>query len=46
MIHVIIKQGCKLIFIEQKYYKTYVWHLNKVWGTNFVDDNETLSLEK
>jgi len=23
--------GWKLIFIEQKYYRTCVWHLNKVW---------------
>ena len=46
MIHVIIKQGCKPIFIEKKYYKTYVCHLNKVLGTNFVDDNTTLALEK
>ena len=37
--------GGKPIFIEQKYYRTCVWHLNKVWSTNFVDDNATLVVE-
>ena len=38
--------GFKSIFIEQKYYRTYIWHLNKVWNMNFVDDNEILVVEK
>ena len=42
----IIKQGLKLIFIEQKCYRTYMWRLNKVWNINFVDDNEILAVEK
>ena len=46
MIHVIIKQGCKPIFIEQKYYIRYMQHLNKVGSTNFVDDNEILGVDK
>ena len=37
--------GLKTNFIEQKYYRTCVWHLNKVWSTNFVDDNVTLAVE-
>ena len=36
----------KTIFIEQKYYRTCVWYLNKVWSTNFIDDNATLAVEK
>ena len=46
MIHAIIKQGCKPIFIEQKYYRTYMWRLNKVWNMNFIFDNEILAVEK
>ena len=46
MIRVIIKQGCKPIFIEQKQYRTYMQHLNKVESTNFVDDNEILGVDK
>ena len=46
MIHVIIKQGCKPIFIKQKQYRTYLQHLNKVKSTNFVDDNEILGVDK
>ena len=23
-----------------------MWHLNKVWSTNFIDDNEILGIEK
>ena len=46
MTHVIIKQGFKSIFIEQKYYRTSIWHLNKVWNMNFVDNNATLAVEK
>ena len=38
--------GFKSIFIEQKYYRTYMWYLNKVWNMNFVDDNEILAVEK
>ena len=38
--------GLKPIFIEQKYYRTYMWHLNKVWSMNFIDDNEILVVEK
>jgi len=38
--------GRKTIFIEQKYYRTCVWHLNKVRSTNFVDDSATLAVEK
>ena len=34
--------GLKPILIEQKWYKTPMWHLNKVEGTNFVDGNEIL----
>ena len=41
-----IKQGLKPIFIEQKYYRAYMWHLNKVWNMNFVDDNKILAVEK
>ena len=41
-----IKQGLKLIFIEQKYYRTYRWRLNNDWNMNFVDDNEILAVEK
>ena len=41
-----IKQGLKQIFIEQKYYRTYMGHLNKVWNMIFVDDNEILAVEK
>ena len=41
-----IKQGLKPIFIEQKYYRTYMWHLTKVWSMNFVDDNKILAVEK
>ena len=44
--HVIIKSGFKPIFIEQKYYRTSIWHLKKVWNMKFVDDNETLAVEK
>ena len=36
----------KLIFIKQKWYRTCMWYLNKVWSTNFVDDNEILVVEK
>ena len=46
MIRIIMKQGCKPIFIEQKQYRTYMQHLNKVESTNFVDDNEILVGEK
>ena len=38
--------GFKLFFIEQKHYRTYMQHLNKVWNMNFVDDNEILAIEK
>ena len=38
--------GLKTNFIKQKYYRTCVWHLNKVWSTNFEDDNATLAVEK
>ena len=38
--------GFKTIFIKQKCYRTYMWHLNKVWSANFVDDNEILAEEK
>ena len=38
--------GFKIIFIEQKCYRTYMWRLNKVWNMNFVDDNEILVVEK
>ena len=41
-----IKSGLKLIFIEQKHYRTHMWHLNKVWNINFVDANEILAVEK
>ena len=41
-----IKQGLKLIFIEQKYYRTYRWRLNNDWNMNFVDGNEILAVEK
>ena len=40
------KWGCKPIFIEQKYYRIYMWHLNKVWNMNFVDNNEIIAVEK
>ena len=46
MIRVIIKQGCKPIFTEQKQYRTHMQHLNKVRSTNFVDDNEILGVDK
>jgi hypothetical protein len=36
----------KTNFYWEKYYRTYMWHLNKVWSTNFVDDNATLAVEK
>ena len=36
----------KLIFIEQKCYRTYMWRLNKVWNMNFVDDNQILIVKK
>ena len=36
----------KTNFIEQKCYRTCMWHLNKVWNINFVDDNEILAIEK
>ena len=38
--------GLKTIFIKQKHYRTCVWHLNKVWSMDFVDDNEILAIEK
>ena len=38
--------GLKTNFIEQKYYRTYMWQLNKVWNMNLVDDNEILTFEK
>ena len=38
-----IKQGLKLIFIEQK---CYMWRLNEDWNMNFVDDNEIPTVEK
>ena len=38
--------GFKTNFFEQKYYRTYMWRLNKVWNMNFVDDNEILAIEK
>ena len=41
-----IKQGLKQNFIEQKWYRTYMWRLNKVWNLNFVDDSEILAVEK
>ena len=41
-----IKLGWKPIFIKQKYYRTCVSYLNKVWSTNFVDDNATFAVEK
>ena len=34
-----IKYGLKQIFIKQKCYRTYMWHLNKVWSTHFVEDS-------
>ena len=43
--HVMSSRVEKPIFIEQKYYRTCVWYLNKVWSTNFVDDNEILAVE-
>ena len=45
IIHV-YQVGLKPIFIEQKYYRTYMWHFNKVWNMNFVDDNKILAVEK
>ena len=38
--------SCKPIFIEQKHYRTHMWHLNEVWNMNFVDDSEILAVEK
>ena len=38
--------GLKPIFIKQKCYRTCMWYLNKVWSTNFVDDNEILVVKK
>ena len=38
--------GFKTNFIKQKYYRTCVWYLNKVWSINFVDDNEMPMVEK
>ena len=32
--------------IEQKYYRTYMRHLNRIWNMNFVDDNEIIVVEK
>ena len=46
MIRIIIKQGCKPIFIKQKQYRIYMQHLNKVESTNFVDDNEIFCVDK
>ena len=43
--HVISSMVEKLFFIEQKYYRTCVWYLNKVWSTNFVYDNATFAVE-
>ena len=45
-IRTIIKYGCKAIFIEQNYYRTYIWGLNKVWSVNFVEDDEIIAVEK
>ena len=38
--------GFKTNFIKQKCYRTCMWYWNKVWSTNFVDDNEILVVEK
>ena len=38
--------GFKINFIKQKCYRTYMWYLNKVWSTNFVDDDEIPVVEK
>ena len=45
-IRTVNKYGCKLIFIEQKCYGTLLWRVNKVWSTNFEDDNEILGIKK
>ena len=44
--HVMSSRVEKPIFIEQKYYRTCVSYLNKVWNMNFVDDNEILAVKK
>ena len=44
--HVMSSRVEKPIFIEQKYNRTCVWYLNKVWSTNFIDDNEILAAKK
>ena len=38
--------GFKTIFIKQKCYRTYMWHLNKVWNVRFVYNNEILGVER
>ena len=46
VMHEIIKYGCSRIFIERKHYRTYIWNVNKVRSTNFVDDNEIPAVKK
>ena len=38
--------GLKSIFIKQKCYRIYMWHLNKVWSTHFAEDIATFVLTR